>query len=146
MYGYGEKALSRCSAMVVFRDQIRGGSAFQRKRCGQRIQTVCEIVECSKVNTFAPGIGSLVGAGAGLLGDLFGQADDNTSVTSGASDLSTTSANRPSATITKSGPETIINNNYLTNNIGNFMGDEQSRRDLSEQIFSDISSMKGAMA
>ena len=77
------------------------------------------------INTFAPGVGSLIGAGAGLLGDLFGQADNTGGADAAAatSDISTTSVNRPSATITKSGPDTV--NYYINNenNVGAIVGE-----------------------
>ena len=93
------------------------------------------------INAFAPGVGSLIGAGAGLLGDLFGQADQEETSSSSISELSSAASSRPSATITKSGPDTVYNNNYLTVQTGYYMGDEQSTRDLSQLIGDNIKNL-----
>ena len=59
-----------------------------------------------------PGLGSVVSAGTSLLSNLFGQAEEPTTTEETAiSELATTAANRPSATVTRTGPE--VQNNYI---------------------------------
>jgi hypothetical protein len=65
-----------------------------------------------------PGLGSAVGAGAGMLGTIFGQADEENGGSESGSVYATalkSDSARPSATITKTGPETV--NYYISNDI-----------------------------
>ncbi len=95
------------------------------------------------LDMFMPGVGSLVGAGASLLGGLFGQKKEDpasSSIASVSSSELASGATRPSATVTRTGPE--VQNNYLTTHIGNWMGDEQGINDLAEIFAMKINGMQ----
>jgi len=60
-----------------------------------------------------PGASVAIGAGVGLLGDLFGfNEEEEESATDFSSEIAKTQARQPSATITRTGPE--VQNNYTT--------------------------------
>lgn len=94
-----------------------------------------------------PGLGSVVSAGTGLLTNLFGQADDNSSTSS--TDSSTTAisdaAMRPSASITKTA-DTINYYNYNTYEIGAMTGDQQTMYELAQIVTSHQRNIMGASA
>ena len=99
------------------------------------------------IDMFLPGVGSLIGAGASLLGGLFGQKEEEST----SAGISSTSASalksdttRPSSTVTRTGPE--VQNNYLTLTVGNWLGDEQGINDLSSLIAEKIGGMQAGMA
>ena len=101
----------------------------------------------SVIDTFAPGLGTAIGAGASFLGTVFGQKEEEST----SSGISSTSASalksdttRPSATITRTGPE--VQNNYLNLTVGNWLGDEQGINDLSALIAEKIGGMQAGMA
>ena len=93
-----------------------------------------------------PGLGSVVSAGTSLLSNVFGQADEETA-TSEFSDVASTatSANRPSATISKQA-DTITNNFYNSYEVGILTGEKQAMYELAQTVTDHQKNMLGAMA
>ncbi len=83
-----------------------------------------------------PGASAAIGAGVGLLGDIFGQADEDTSTTDFGSEIAKTQARQPSATISKSGPDTVNNFNDISFN-STYM-DSEGFREMASNLMDEM--------
>lgn len=99
------------------------------------------------IDAFLPGIGSLIGAGAGLASALFGQADEETSSSSSIdSELSAVStSSKASSTITQQ-KQNITNNNYTTIQAGTVVADDPSLEIFVERIEPFFRQLNASMA
>ncbi len=88
------------------------------------------------LDMFMPGVGSLVGAGASLLGGLFGKKEEesaSSSIASVSSSELASATTRPSATITRTGAENYYDYSKVIIE-GNVVGDEQVFSDFVAKI------------
>ncbi|MCP5006767.1 MAG: hypothetical protein GY941_22910, partial [Planctomycetes bacterium] len=83
-----------------------------------------------------PGASAAIGAGVGLLGDIFGQADEDTSTTDFGSEIAKTQARQPSATISKSGPDTV--NNFIDMSFNSTYMNSDGLKDIAGDIIDEM--------